>query len=128
LLRSLGQPRYKDRRISGRPFVTDRTLRGVIAAVATIMDASGAPDHSRSLKLARFLLDNGCDGLNVLGTTGEATSFSREERMSLMSAYRTKKRGAPWIPLLASNETFAALEADVADLARRGGITSWLFT
>jgi hypothetical protein len=47
---------------------------------------------------------------------------------SLMSAYRTKKRGAPWIPLLASNETFAALEADVADLARRGGITSWLFT
>jgi 4-hydroxy-tetrahydrodipicolinate synthase len=67
---------------------TNRTLRGVIAAVATIIDGKGAPDHARSLKLARFLLDNGCDGLNVLGTTGEATSFSRDERMGLMSAYR----------------------------------------
>jgi hypothetical protein len=47
---------------------------------------------------------------------------------SLMSAYRTKKRGAPWIPPAASNETFTGLEADIADLARRGGITSWLFT
>ena len=73
--------------------MTDRTLRGVIAAVATIIDANGAPDHARSLKLARFLLDNGCDGLNVLGTTGEATSFSREERMGLMSAYR--EQGLP---------------------------------
>jgi len=68
--------------------VTERSLRGVIAAVATVIDANGTPDHARSLKLARYLLDNGCDGLNVLGTTGEATSFSREERMGLMSAYR----------------------------------------
>ena len=27
-------------------------------------------------RLREFLLANGCDGLNVLGTTGEATSFS----------------------------------------------------
>jgi hypothetical protein len=46
----------------------------------------------------------------------------------LMSAYRGRKRGAPWIPPVASSETFAVLEADIADLARRGGITSWLFT
>ena len=66
----------------------ETALRGVIAAVATIIDPKGAPDHARSLKLARYLLENGCDGLNVLGTTGEATSFSRDERMGLMSAYR----------------------------------------
>lgn len=47
---------------------------------------------------------------------------------SLMSTYRGKKRGAPWLPLVASGETFAAIEADIADIARRGGITSWLFT
>ena len=34
-----------------------------------------------------FLLDNGCDGLNVLGTTGEATSFSIDQRQRVMSAY-----------------------------------------
>ena len=61
------------------------SLRGVIAAIATPVDAAGAPDHERFLKLARFLLGNGCDGLNVLGTTGEATSFTAEQRMGLMS-------------------------------------------
>jgi 4-hydroxy-tetrahydrodipicolinate synthase len=36
--------------------------------------------------LARHLLANGCDGLNVLGTTGEATSFSRDQRAQVMRA------------------------------------------
>src|ERR671929_1737311 len=62
------------------------SLRGVIGAIVTPADAAGAPDHERFLKLARFLLGNGCDGLNVLGTTGEATSFTAEQRMGLMSA------------------------------------------
>ena len=53
-----------------------KTLHGVIAAVATAVDDKGEPDCARSTALARYLLDNGCDGLNVLGTTGEATSFS----------------------------------------------------
>ncbi len=68
-----------------------KTLSGVIAAVATPVEEGGAPDIRRAIKLARYLLDNGCDGLNVLGTTGEATSFSRDERMAVMSAYKTEK-------------------------------------
>ena len=68
--------------------MNQRELRGVIAAVATPVDAAGAPDTARATKLARFLLDNGCDGLNVLGTTGEATSFSLDERKRVMSAYK----------------------------------------
>jgi 4-hydroxy-tetrahydrodipicolinate synthase len=68
-----------------------KTLSGVIAAIATPIEESGAPDLKRAITLARFLLDNGCDGLNVLGTTGEATSFSREERMAVMSSYKTEK-------------------------------------
>jgi 4-hydroxy-tetrahydrodipicolinate synthase len=63
-------------------------LQGVIAAIATAIDANGEPDCARSTTLARFLLDNGCDGLNVLGTTGEATSFSLAQRQRVMSAYR----------------------------------------
>src|SRR5215217_7048302 len=62
-------------------------LHGVIAAIATAVDASGEPDCVRSTALARFLLANGCDGLNVLGTTGEATSFSLAQRKRMMSAY-----------------------------------------
>ena len=93
---------------------TTRTLRGVIAAIATIIDKSGAIDHGRALKLARFLLDNGCDGLNVLGTTGEATSFSRDERMGLMSAYRDN--GLPMQRLMVG--TGAAAVSDAIALTR----------
>ena len=63
-------------------------LRGVIAAIATAVDQRGEPECARSVALARFLLGNGCDGLNVLGTTGEATSFSLEQRKRVMTAYR----------------------------------------
>ena len=67
--------------------MTTPTLRGVIAAIATAVDRDGEPDCARSVALARFLLDNGCDGLNVLGTTGEATSFSLDQRRRVMNAY-----------------------------------------
>jgi len=61
-------------------------LRGVIAAVATPITGDHKPDAQRFLKLAQYLLDHGCDALNVLGTTGEATSFALPDRMALMSA------------------------------------------
>jgi 4-hydroxy-tetrahydrodipicolinate synthase len=89
-------------------------LAGVIAAVATPVAENGAPDLARALKLARFLLDNGCDGLNVLGTTGEATSFARDERMAVMSAY--KDNGLPLTRLMVG--TGAAAVADAAALTR----------
>lgn len=89
-------------------------LRGVIAAVATPISDDGAPDKQRALKLARFLLDNGCDGLNVLGTTGEATSFSLVERMGLMSAY--KENGMPMDRLMVG--TGAAAVSDAVALTK----------
>jgi 4-hydroxy-tetrahydrodipicolinate synthase len=64
-------------------------LSGVISAVATANDDAGEPDCARSVVLARFLLDHGCDGLNVLGTTGEATSYSLAQRQTVMNAYRS---------------------------------------
>ena len=61
-------------------------LRGVIAAIITPIDASGNPDHARLVARARHLLATGCDGLNLLGTTGEATSFSLAQRQAIMHA------------------------------------------
>lgn len=63
-----------------------RPLSGVIAAIATPITWTGDPDPDRFVALAEHLLAHGCDGLNVLGTTGEATSFTCEQRMRLMSA------------------------------------------
>ncbi len=94
-----------------------KTLSGVIAAVATPVSEDGVPDFARAVKLARFLLDNGCDGLNVLGTTGEATSFSREERMAVMNAY--KVAGLPLNRLMVG--TGAAATSDAIALTRHAG-------
>jgi 4-hydroxy-tetrahydrodipicolinate synthase len=89
-------------------------LSGVIAAVATPIDESGAPDLKRAVNLARHLLDNGCDGLNVLGTTGEATSFSLDERKAVMNAY--KANGLPLHRLMVG--TGAAAVSDAVALTR----------
>lgn len=65
--------------------MTDQALGGVIAAITTPF-ADDRPDAARFLTHARWLLAHGCDGLNVLGTTGEATSLPPEARMALMRA------------------------------------------
>jgi len=89
-------------------------LGGVIAAVATASDGAGEPDCARSVALARFLLDNGCDGLNVLGTTGEATSYSLAQRQAVMNAYRSA--GLPLDRMMVG--TGAAAVADAMALTR----------
>ena len=96
--------------------MTTHQLSGVIAAIATAVDETGAPDCARSTALARFLLANGCDGLNVLGTTGEATSFSLEQRKRVMSAY--KDASIPTDRLMVG--TGAAATADAVALTRHG--------
>src|SRR3970040_1231332 len=92
----------------------ESNLCGVIAAIATPIDAAGSPDTARATRLARHLLDNGCDGLNVLGTTGEATSFSLDERKRVMSAYA--QAGLPLDRLMVG--TGAAAIADAVALTR----------
>jgi 4-hydroxy-tetrahydrodipicolinate synthase len=89
-------------------------LSGVVAAIATAIDEHGEPDVKRSLALARFLLDNGCDGLNVLGTTGEATSLSLAQRMRVMEAYAAS--GLPLDRMMVG--TGAAALADCLALTR----------
>ena len=91
-----------------------KPLSGVIAAIATPVQEDGAPDLTRAVKLARFLLENGCDGLNVLGTTGEATSFSVAERLSVMKAY--KENGLPLERLMVG--TGAAATSDAIALTK----------
>jgi 4-hydroxy-tetrahydrodipicolinate synthase len=94
--------------------MTHSKLQGVFAAVATAVDERGEPDCARSTALARFLLANGCDGLNVLGTTGEATSFSLAQRQQVMITYRDA--GLPLERLMVG--TGAASIADAVALTR----------
>lgn len=62
-------------------------LNGVIAAAATPLDSDGSIDLDHLVRHCRWLLDaGGCDGINLLGTTGEATSFSVAQRLAAMHA------------------------------------------
>jgi 4-hydroxy-tetrahydrodipicolinate synthase len=63
------------------------TLSGVIAAAATPVREDLSIDLDHLVEHCRWLLgDGGCDGINLLGTTGEATSFSTEQRIAAMRA------------------------------------------
>jgi 4-hydroxy-tetrahydrodipicolinate synthase len=64
-----------------------KRLHGVIAATPTPLNADMSIDAERLIGHCRWLLgDGGCDGINLLGTTGEATSFSVEQRIAAMRA------------------------------------------
>ena len=66
--------------------MTPPRLRGVVAATATPVDAEFRPDLERLVRHCRALLDGGCDAINLLGTTGEATAFGVEQRIAVMRA------------------------------------------
>ncbi|MBT4890410.1 MAG: dihydrodipicolinate synthase family protein [Rhodospirillales bacterium] len=59
-------------------------MKGVNCAVLTPLNRDLSPDLGRMAAHCVWLLENGCDGLAILGTTGEATSFSVRERMTIM--------------------------------------------
>lgn len=61
-------------------------MRGIWSAVLTPVDAAFRPDARVAIPYYRELLADGCDGLNVLGTTGEAMSFGVERRLEFMEA------------------------------------------
>jgi 4-hydroxy-tetrahydrodipicolinate synthase len=60
--------------------------RGVCAAALTPLTADLAPDTKAVVVHVRRLLATGCDAINLLGTTGEASSFSVRQRLSVMEA------------------------------------------
>ncbi|KKB80165.1 dihydrodipicolinate synthetase [Devosia soli] len=59
-------------------------VSGVFCASATPVLENGAPDHAAFAAHCRALIEEGCDGVALLGTTGEANSFSIAQRQELL--------------------------------------------
>lgn len=95
----------------------DALYGGVNAAVLTAMK----PDLSIDLDLmaahCRWLLAQGCNGLGVLGTTGEANSLGLQERIALMEGL--VERGLPAARMLPGCGVPAI--TDTVQMARRAG-------
>ena len=64
---------------------TASTLRGVFCPVITPFDEQLRPDKKRFVQQCHRVLDDGCHGLAVFGTTGEANSLSVKEKMILLN-------------------------------------------
>ncbi len=60
--------------------------RGIWAAVVTPIDDSLSPDIAKAIPYYCELLETGCDGVNLFGTTGEAMSFGTAQRREFMEA------------------------------------------
>lgn len=59
---------------------------GVYAASLTPLDENLNIDYKMFVKHTEWLLNNGCDGILIMGTTGEGNSFSVEERIKAIDA------------------------------------------
>ena len=60
--------------------------QGVWPAMLTPLTSEGAVDHPRLVQHAQRLMDAGCAGVTLFGTTGEGPSFSMAERMAALDA------------------------------------------
>jgi 4-hydroxy-tetrahydrodipicolinate synthase len=61
-------------------------IGGVLTAMVTPFEESGAVDEAAARGLARFLIENGSHGVVVAGSTGEAATLDDSEHISLLRA------------------------------------------
>ncbi|HET8814042.1 MAG TPA: 4-hydroxy-tetrahydrodipicolinate synthase [Solirubrobacterales bacterium] len=67
-----------------------KEIKGVITAMATPFDESGAVDHEAARRLAAHLLEHGSHGLVIAGTSGECPTLTDGEEIELLRAVRAE--------------------------------------
>jgi dihydrodipicolinate synthase/N-acetylneuraminate lyase len=93
-----------------------REINGVIAAAVSPRRAhEGSIDLAATLELVDFLGDRGCNGIALLGSTGEFVHFAADDRRHMVRFAAKRSR----VPLLV-NVSHSTLDGAV-DLARDAG-------
>ncbi len=95
--------------MTGPAIARPRHWGRVLTAMVTPFDAAGRLDLDAATRLARWLADNGNDGLVVAATTGEASTLTDNERCDLVRAVSE----AVTIPVIAgtgNNDTAHSIE------------------
>lgn len=80
-------------------------FKGSIVAIVTPMLDSGEIDYDSFEQLLDWHLEQGSDGIVVLGTTGESATITANERQRLIELSVTKIQGR--IPLIVGSGTYA---------------------
>ena len=83
---------------------------GIITAMVTPFDPDGGLAEDAAARLVRHLLEDGSDGLVLAGSTGEGSTLSDEEKLSLWEIGVAESGGAPVIAGTGSNDTRHSVE------------------
>lgn len=67
-----------------------KEIKGLLTAMATPFDESGAVDHDAARRLAAHLLEHGSHGLVIAGSTGECPTLTDEEEIELLRSVRAE--------------------------------------
>jgi len=99
----------------------------LLTAMVTPFDSEGQVDYEQAKRLTLALLDSGSDGVVVAGTTGEAPTLSREEKVRLFAEVKrgVGERGA----VVAGTGTYNTAESiELSQEAARAGVDALLLT
>ncbi len=99
----------------------------LLTAMVTPFDGAGEVDYGQAQRLATALLASGSEGVVVSGTTGEAPTLSRDEKVSLFAAVKEAvgERGQ----VLAGTGTYDTRESiELSRAAEKVGVDGLLLT
>lgn len=99
----------------------DAPFGRVLTAIVTPFSADGSVDYAAFWRLVRHLRDNGSDGIVVAGTTGEAPTLSKPEKIALYKAAVDAAKGAMTVVAgVGTYDTRASIQ--LAEAAQHGGV------
>jgi 4-hydroxy-tetrahydrodipicolinate synthase len=86
-------------------------IRGLLTAMATPFEESGAVDEDAARDLASFLVENGSHGIVVAGSTGEAATLDDDEHIGLLRAVIDEVGGETFVACgTGTNDTRHSIE------------------
>jgi 4-hydroxy-tetrahydrodipicolinate synthase len=99
----------------------------LLTAMVTPFDSAGKVNYGQAQRLAVALLDSGSDGVVVAGTTGEAPTLGRDEKVELFRA--VKEAVGPRGAVLAGTGTYNTAESiELSREAEAVGVDGLLLT
>ena len=104
---------------------TPAPFRGSIVALVTPMRADGAIDDESLARLVEFHVENGTDGIVVVGTTGESATLDTPEHCGLIR--RVVELAAGRVPVIAGTGANSTTEAiELTQCAKEAGADACL--
>ncbi|SMC80770.1 4-hydroxy-tetrahydrodipicolinate synthase [Janibacter indicus] len=99
---------------------TEPTLGQHLVAMVTPMTPDGRVSRTDVERLVDHLVDGGCDGIVVAGTTGEAPTLTREEVSALIATVASRTKGAARVIAGVGNNVTADSIAAAREAAAAG--------